>query len=118
MSRGDIFGGVADVGRGIFSDIAVVGHAGRAVVIVLADLAGAEQQQWDGRVQCAWISSVICGSQRRLRLFRSGSIPPDRIASIVGPGRDVLPQLHGIDLVQRVVGRVVDIEVARAVLVE
>src|SRR5688572_8903708 len=34
------------------------------------------------------------------------------------PHRDVLAQLHGIDLVERVVGRVVEIEVAGAVLLQ
>src|SRR5688500_12363669 len=34
------------------------------------------------------------------------------------PGRDILPELRRIDLVERVVGRVMQVEIAGAVLVE
>src|SRR5690349_1476806 len=43
----DVLGGVADVLGRIFCDVAVVGDAGRTVILVLADLAGAKQQKWN-----------------------------------------------------------------------
>src|SRR4029078_11524761 len=77
--RGDILSGVSDVSGRIVRDIAVVSDGSGAVIVVLAHLAGAEQQQRNGDLKAHW--DLLFESQRRLRCFGSGSIPPDNIAS-------------------------------------
>ena len=48
MSAPMFCGRVADIGGGILGNVAIVGDAGGAVGVVLADLTGAEQQNWNG----------------------------------------------------------------------
>src|SRR5947209_14404077 len=70
------------------------------------------------RERCAWNSSLMLEGSTPLELFRSRLDSARQYGKHRCPGGDILPQLHRVDLVQRVVGRVVPVEVARAVLIE
>src|SRR5690348_14268459 len=58
------------------------------------------------------------GSSTPLLLFRSRLDSARQDGEHCGPCGDVLAQLRRVDLVERIVGRVVPVEIARAVLVE
>src|SRR6266404_771464 len=65
----DVLGGVADVLGRIFGNVTVVGDAGGSVVLVLADLAGAEQQKRD-RERNTHGFPPLCGGSTPLAPFR------------------------------------------------
>src|SRR5690349_260522 len=66
--------------------------------------------------RCAGPSKRPTAAALLRRPDRSGLV--GEYADDLGPHGDVLAKLRGIDLVERIVGRVVEIEVAQAVLVE
>ena len=115
--RADVLRRVTDVRSRIFGNVAVVGDAGRPVRVVLADLAGAEQQKRDG--ECNAHDFLRCfEALTPLSPFRLRFNPAGKRGEHRRPRGDVLTKLRRVDLVERVVGRVVPVEIAGSVLVE